>query len=40
MFYRRFADDVISIWLNNTHDSLFKNLNIYEKIKFTIETNL
>ena len=38
-FYRRFMVDVISRRLKNTHDSLFKNLNNYEKIKFAIETN-
>ena len=30
---------MISRRLNNTHDSLFENVNNYEKIKFAIETN-
>ena len=38
-FYHRFVSDVISRQLKKMHDSLFENLNNYENIKFTIETN-
>ena len=38
-FCGRFVDDVINSRLKNTHNLLYDNLNNYEKIKFTIETN-